>query len=186
MIISPLSVLQYLLHLAHLSFTIFPFESTLVAQYGPFPSIEVAHDWYVLPLCLNGNTQSWALPSPLPYALPWPSALQIVHSAIDHSKVYYYNISMDNENSEILKLTISIMFAKFIATSPINQTSFRVYFCCTIVILSNVFIVSPNLTSCTSNIFLIIMNEWKYTVIGITFFDVFVTLAIGFTCLMST
>ena len=57
-LISPLSVSQYLLHLAHLSFIKFPFESTLVAQYGPFPSAGVAHELYVLPLCLNGNTQS--------------------------------------------------------------------------------------------------------------------------------
>ena len=57
-VISPLSLSQYSLHLAHLSFTKFPFESTLVAQYGPFPSTGVAHDLYVLPLCLKGNTQS--------------------------------------------------------------------------------------------------------------------------------
>ena len=72
----PSSLAQYSLQRAHLSFVIFPLESTLVAHHH-FPLPSLLHPVYFVPLYIKGNTHSSVIPSTLPNSLPWPSALQV-------------------------------------------------------------------------------------------------------------
>ena len=81
-----MSLLQYLLQRAHLFFIILLFESTFVAHHGPFPLLLGTQPLCFLPPYVKGNTQSSVTPSSLPNVLPWPSALQMVHSPVQIKK----------------------------------------------------------------------------------------------------
>ena len=73
----PSSIAQYSLQRAHLSFSMTPFELTLVAHHH-FPLPSLLHPVYFFPLYVKGNTQSSTGPFLLPNLSPLPCALQVM------------------------------------------------------------------------------------------------------------